>query len=226
MTPESELMASIVASQAALLKRSGFRKRRHCFNRLAADGIVHVALFWMAPKEPPCWTEVPGLRERLYGSFRLDFGVYVPAMSRRGSPRSAWINEYNCQLRRTMGQLMFPDASGDLWWSLDGPSAEADASRLLVGHGLPWLDRFPDNEAVLAAFDREGALPLGMGPAGSLDIADLYRSIGQLADEDRILRAYVGRPMWPGHAEYVHAYLLQRGRADLAGMITTRDDAD
>jgi hypothetical protein len=59
----------------------------------------------MAPKEPPAWTAVPGLRERIYGSFRLDFGVYVPEMQRSHTPRSAWINEYDCQLRRTVGQL-------------------------------------------------------------------------------------------------------------------------
>lgn len=226
VTPESELMEGIVAGQAALLKRSGFRKRRHCFNRLASDGIVHVVLFWMAPKEPPAWTEVPGLRERLYGSFRLDFGVYVPAMSRMGSPRSDWINEYDCQLRRTMGQLMAPGAPGDLWWSLDRPSVTVDAGRVLVGHGLPWLDRFPDNEAILSAYECEGPLPLGMGPAGSLDVADLYRSVGQLAHEERVLRDYVGQPLRPGHADYLREHLVRRGHANLAEEVTTREDAE
>jgi hypothetical protein len=225
VTPESELMAGIVADHAALLKLSGFRKRRHSFNRLASDGIVHVVLFWMAPKEPPAWTEVPGLRERLFGSFRLEFGVYAPAMSRMGSPRSSWINEYDCQLRRTMGQLLSPEAPGDIWWSLRSPSAATDAHRVLAEHGLPWLDRFRDNEAICAAFEREGPFPLGMGPAGSLDIADQYRSIGQHSEEKRVLEDYVARPVQAGHVAYLRDYLAQHGHADLSTRITTRDDA-
>ena len=78
-------MRQIVGEHAPSLKAAGF-KRRHCFNRHADDGLVHVVYFWMAPKEPPAWTEVPGLRERLYGSFRLDFGVYVPEMNRTQTP--------------------------------------------------------------------------------------------------------------------------------------------
>jgi hypothetical protein len=57
-------MAAIVADHAPMLKRAGSRKRRHGFNRAADDGLIHVVHFWMAPKEPPAWTEVPGLRER------------------------------------------------------------------------------------------------------------------------------------------------------------------
>jgi hypothetical protein len=60
----------------------------------------------MAPKEPPAWTEMPGLRERLYGKFRLDFGVHIPEIRRMGAPVPGWINEYNCQLRQTIGQLL------------------------------------------------------------------------------------------------------------------------
>jgi hypothetical protein len=72
----------------------------------------------MAPKEPSAWTEVLGLRERRYGNFRLDFGVYVPEVKRGGGPTTGWINEYNCHLRRTIGQLMTGSDRSDLWWSL------------------------------------------------------------------------------------------------------------
>lgn len=82
-------MLRIVTDHAALLKGLGFSKRRHAFNRSVHDGLVHVVQFQMAPKEPPAWTEVPGLRERLYGTFRLNFGVHVPEMTRTQQPRSA-----------------------------------------------------------------------------------------------------------------------------------------
>lgn len=113
-TPEAEAMAKVVARHAPLLRVNGFKKRRHCFNRPVADGLVQVVNLRMAPKEPTVWTEVPGLRERLYGLFRLDFGVYVPEMTRSGAPRTAWINEYNCHLRRTVGDLL-PDQTGSFW---------------------------------------------------------------------------------------------------------------
>ena len=35
-------MASVVSKVAPLLKRAGFRKRRHGFNRATTDGLVQV----------------------------------------------------------------------------------------------------------------------------------------------------------------------------------------
>ncbi len=218
MTPESERMAAIVAQLAPLLKHEGFRKRRHCFNRLVSDGIVHVVYFWMAPKEPPAWTEVPGLRERLYGSFRLDFGVYVPEMTRMQQPRSAWINEYDCHLRRTAGQLS-TETRGDRWWQLD-PHSLDEARRALLDLGLPWLDRFPNRASILDAFHQFGPLALGMSPAGPLDVADLYRLTGRHDEERRTLEQYVSRPVLRSHATYLAEYLSERGHADLAEQIT------
>jgi Domain of unknown function (DUF4304) len=217
-------MAEIVADHAALLKKAGFRKRRHCFNRSAHDGLVHVVYFWQAPKEPPAWTEVPGLRERLYGSFRLDFGVYIPEMTRSRTPRGSWINDYDCHLRRTIGQLMGQSNSG-LWWRLDSPDISAVAGRALIDYGLPWLNSFPDREAVIATFDEIGPLALGMSPAGPLDMADLLRATGRTADERRILESYVDEPVLPSHARYLATHLRDRGHEDLVPRIATKQPA-
>jgi hypothetical protein len=222
-TPEAERMQAVVAEHAPMLKAAGFRKRRHCFNRPVDDGLVHVVFFWMAPKEPPAWTEVPGLRERLYGSFRLDFGVYVPEMTRNGVPRGSWINDHDCQLRRTIGYLMTGDDRTDLWWRLDDPAAAAVAGEALARYGLPWLHRFPGHQPILDAFDRAGPFPLGLSPAGALDIADLCRAKGLTRRERRILEDYVGEPKFKGHAEYLAGYLTSQGHADLAAIITTQE---
>jgi hypothetical protein len=212
-------MAQIVAANASLLKEAGFRKRRHSFNRATADGLVHVVYFWMAPKEPPAWTEVPGLRTRLYGNFRLDFGVHVPEMRRGGTPKSDWINEYNCHLRRTIGQLMASDSRSDLWWSLHDERATQYARAAIHDHGLPWLDQFPSKEAVLARFEAVGPFSLGMSPAGGLDIAEMLSGLGRPADARRILEGYVERAVLPPHARYLATYLREIGHGDLVPRI-------
>ena len=222
MTPEAERMAFIVREHVPLLKQAGFKKRRHCFNRLTADGLVHVVVFWMAPKEPPAWTEVPGLRERRYGSFRLNFGVYVPEMARNYTPRSDWINDFDCQLRQTIGRLM-TGKDQDFWWRLDEPYASLLARDALEGYGLPWLDHFPDRDAVLAAFEGAGSLAIGLTPAGALDVADLYRAVGRGADERRTVEGYVAHPVLGTHAVYLAKYLQQHGHADLVSLIRTRE---
>jgi hypothetical protein len=214
-------MEWVVAANARLLKEAGFRKRRHSFNRTTADGLVHGVFFWMAPKEPPAWTEVPGLRERLYGNFRLDFGVHVPEMHRMGVPRSDWINTYNCHLRRTIGQLMSGDDRSDLWWSLNDEQADAVARSALQERGLPWLDQFPDHEAVLERFEDLGPLGIGMGPAGGLDIAEMLTARARPADARRVLEAYVERPMLRAHAGYLAQYLPTIGHPDLIPRLKT-----
>ena len=220
-TPEAEAMAKIVAEHAPLLRSEGFKKRRHCFNRPVGDGLVHVVKFWMAPKEPSAWTEMPGLRERLYGSFRLDFGVYVPEMTRMSSPRTGWINDYNCHLRRTIGHLL-PGPHDDFWWALDNPDASVQAGEALTLFGLPWLGQFPDRQAVLDAFEASGPFPLGLSPSGGLDIADVYRAIGRRADERRTLEEYVAEPMLRSHVSHLSGYLIAQGHDDLVPRIKTK----
>jgi hypothetical protein len=222
-TAEAARMQEIVADNALALKAAGFKKRRHCFNREADDGLVHVVYFWQAPKEPPAWTEVPGLRERLYGKFRLDFGVHVPEMDRFHKPRGPWINDYDCNLRRTAGQLIQGDGTSDLWWSLDDAQASTLATVCLQDHGLPWLDSYPNAAAILDAFDRHGPFPLGMSPAGGLDIADLCRARGETLRERRVLEAYAARPILASHRPTLVAYLERHGHEDLIARITTRE---
>ena len=220
LTSEAEAMKAIVAANAAALKEAGFRKRRHCFNRPTADGLVHVVFFWQAPKEPPAWTEVPGLRERLYGSYRIDIGVWAPEMTRMGTPRSSWINDYDCQLRMAPYEMLTGDDAGDLWWPLNEPDAATKAGDYLREHALPWLDRFTDKPALLDRFETEGLRSLGMNDSGALEIAELYQTTGHPGDARRILEEYVSRPIGhAGHADYLREYLPSIGQADLADRV-------
>jgi hypothetical protein len=220
-TEESQAMTEIVAAHAPALKEAGFRKRRHGFNRAAEDGLIHMVHFWMAPKEPPAWNEVPGLRERRYGSFRIDFGVHVPQMQRLGTPRGQWINTADCQLHETVGRLLTGEWN-DFWWRLDDPDATRAAGAALDEVGLPWLDQFPDAAAVLDAFDQQGAIGIGLNPAGALEIADLCRARQDTSRERRVLEAYVGEPVLQSHVEVLQWYLERHGHDDLVARITTR----
>jgi hypothetical protein len=217
-TPELERMTEVVRTNAPVLKQIGFRKRRHCFNRSTDDGLVHVVCFLMAPKEPPAWTEIPGLRERRYGSFRLDFGVYVPEMTRNGPLRGRWVNEYNCHFRITIGELDGA-SGGDRWWPLDDPAAGAVAAEALANHGLPWLRQYETHQAVIDALEANGPKPPGTWPAGQLDLADLYRTTGMKGDERRILEQYVNQPIAGGHENYLADYLERTGHHDLVARV-------
>ena len=222
-TAEAIRMAAIVKANAPLLREAGYKKRRHCFNRVTPAGLVHVVYFWQHPKEPPAWTEVPGLRERLYGTFRLDFGVFVPEMTRSQPSRSDWINEYNCDLRTTIGKLVRGDDQGDWWWPLADTDAEDVATSALVEHGLPWLDRFPDHAAVLDGFRTGGPFGIGMSPAGALDIAQMLTGLDRPVEARAVLEGYVQQPVHRNHAEYLMKYLLDIGHADLISAITIRE---
>lgn len=98
MTIAADAMAHVVSRMAPELAVADFRKRRHSFNRVTGDDLVHVVSFQMGPKLPPGATEVPPYRLDLYGKFTINIGVYVPHLALRlgRAPRDAWVNEYNC----------------------------------------------------------------------------------------------------------------------------------
>lgn len=223
MTREAERMAEIVTLAAPMLKEAGFRKARHTFNRRTDDGLVHVVHFWMAPKEPPAWTEVPGLRPRLYGTFRIDVGVHVPEMTRTNSPRSSWINDYDCQLRRTMSQLQTGDDNDATWWPLFDPAAIDKVTAGLTEWGMPWLAQFPDHAAIIERFLAVGSLGIGLTPAGALDVADMLAALGRGDEALAVLRVYVSTPVLRTHAGYLAQHLEEIGHGDLAPLIRVRD---
>lgn len=223
-TQYAEAMKNAVATSSPDLKAAGFHKRRHSFNRVNPNGLVHVVHFWMAPKEPPAWTEVPGLRERLYGSFRVDLGVRVSEITRGKQAKhpGAWVNEYDCDLRVGLTQVMTGEF-GSAWWSLDDPSSATFARTGLLESGLPWLDQFEDQGAVVAAFERaKEPWEVGMTPAAGLDIAQIHAAQGRTADERRTLERYVATPVHAAHAEYLRDYLPTVGHPDLVAIVTVR----
>jgi hypothetical protein len=211
----AEAMAQIVRTLAPLFKKAGFRKRRHSFNRLVEDGVVHVVDLQMGPYEPPGTVEIPGLRENLYGLFCVNLGVYVAEMGDEGGRGGSWINEYGCDLRKRLGELI-PPGDQDVWWSLaDPPASTHDVEAALTEHGLPWLDGLSSRRNILDRYYLFGASALGMPPRARIDIARVHLALGDEEAADRELRLHWNDSLEPGHREYFAGVLKQLGREHL-----------
>ena len=109
--PESAaaVMASVVSALAPALKVTGFKKRRHTFNRIAEPGLVHVVNFQMG-QFPIGAYEIPGLRPNLYGRFTVNLGVFVREVyeATQRTTASAFVQEYACEFRVRLGRLLSP----------------------------------------------------------------------------------------------------------------------
>ncbi|GEM_PF-1284397 len=220
VTENGEIAKSIGAALAVPLKAAGFRKRANSFNRAVRDGMVHVVSLQLGHYERFGETVVPG--SDLWGRFTVNLGVYVPEMSRMGSPRGSWVNEYNCQLRWRLGKVM-PDGL-DQWWDLRDRLSLEEVVSAVVDYGLPRLASFPDADSVIAAYATEGHRAFGSiaNRSVALDVADLHIARGDQASAEGLLRWYVDQlvsdhdPHMP-HQGYVREYLAERGMGHLGG---------
>jgi hypothetical protein len=212
----AEAMAAIVGQIAPVLERAGFRKRRHSFNRDGQDGIVHVISFQMGPFEPPGTVEVPPIRLNLYGQFTVNLGIYVPAMGHEEhKQRPQWINDYDCHLRKRLGELI-PPGTTDIWWHLtERQRAAADVETELMSRGLPWLDGLASSQSVLDRYYLFGRKALGLAPRGRIDIARLHLAMGDEEAADRELALHWNDDLRPGHRDYFKRILEDLGRDHL-----------
>src|SRR3954452_24009993 len=159
MAAAADAMKEVVATVVPLVKRAGFKKRRHTFNRTPERGLVHVINFQMGPFTPPgpgseahaTGSEALGIIDSdLYGTFTINLGVYAAAMVIDESVQpGTWVNHYNCQLRRRIGQLL---TNEDVWWSLDAPDEVGGVvETALTVAALPWLDQFMTTSSIVDA---------------------------------------------------------------------------
>jgi hypothetical protein len=108
----------------------------------------------------------------------------------------------------------------DIWWSLAHPDAAHAAGAALEEFGFPWVDLYPTVEAIIEAFESPSDLEERMSPAGPLDIADLYTSVGRVRDARSVLEDYVSSPVSEAHSGYLAEYLAERGHSDLVSQIS------
>lgn len=199
-TDAASRMREIVGALAPILKDAGFRKRRHTFNRQSSDTVTHVVNVQMGPHDPPGTVEIPEHRPNLYGLFTVNLGVFSTTLHLMDYEVKRWINEYQCQLRVRLGELV-TDYQHDLWWRLDvrATNVEDDVSRALVEHGLPWLDQLPTDETILRRYRELGRVKLGMAPRAPLDIAALQVALGDKEGAVQTGRLYLAEDLNPRH---------------------------
>lgn len=216
LTPTAEAMTQIVAVAAPQLKSAGFKKRRHTFNRRVEDGLVHLVNFQMGPYDPSGRPDVlAGIRVNTHGLFTINLGVFVPEMDRQGPPRSSWINDYDCQLRKRIGELM-PEQN-DVWWPLDFEPSQEQTIDAMRETGLTWLGQFTNRQVILDKFQAGDGEELGMTPAAALDVADLLLATGNIHTAEQTVRNYLARDdvRWPHRAYVENEYLEQRNLGHL-----------
>lgn len=209
-------MKDVVRDVTPLLRRGGFRKRRHTFNRTPEPGLVHVLNFQMGEFNPPGprseghvaaleSLDMPGY---LYGRFTINLGVYVAGMVLEGGEPRTWVNHYNCQLRKRIGELLTGE---DVWWSLESPDEIASVVETTLSlAGLPWLNRFSHTSSIVDAFRSEGWAALGMPPVGPLQIACLLKDT-EPEDAEVLIRSYLSQDLYSGHREGVERQLRAAG---------------
>jgi hypothetical protein len=205
-------MKEIVRELHPLLKKRGFRKQRHTFNRECEPGLIQVVNFQMGPYEVGDPVEIPGLRENLYGKFAVNLGVFIEELHDHFShtPRPRFVAEYYCEIRRRLGEMM--PGPGEYWWSLDhAPAVVADDVRqALVEYGLPFLDDLISRDLVLRAWYRTGN-SVGFSPRGDLAIALLHWERGERDVAASVVRRYLGADLSPGHRDYVEKLVAALG---------------
>jgi hypothetical protein len=228
-------MKAVVAYVAPLMKEHRFKKRRHSFNRPTDDGLVHVLDFQMGAYEP-----IPpelGLAEKEgyietrtrifgsfsnYGTFTVNLGVYVPelealmfALAGNPPPPTTFIPEHRCHVRQRLGHLVSDD---DMWWRLDLPVAELGLlmTELIRSHGIPFLDRFPERDAIFAQWEEDAALVPSLHPA-RLQLAVIAFHRGDETRARELLQAHYDETVLharhPGHQKYVERVAAYLGLA-------------
>src|SRR5438552_13067651 len=214
-----QAMETVIATTAPVMKKRGFRKRQHAFNRSRESGVVAVLNFQMGSSEPPGTYEIPGFKNNLYGKFTVNLGIAFEEMwkidlSSASKPFPPFVNEYECHLRLRLGALA--TNKEDAWWSLKGDVGRVahEVAGLIEGFAIPWLERFDTRRAVLTAWERHEAISREGRLA--LVIAMIYQHDGQPENAQRTFIEYYRSPHNPHHLEWLRQLAPQLGIASLA----------
>ncbi len=200
MTDNSRSADETADSVAAEMKALGFRKRGRLFNRTTDGGVVHVAQLNLQPA-----------LSRNEGSASFMFGVAVPRMVPDRN-FGAFVPEYLSQLRLTQTRSEGTKFPGDyLAGKMRRPGL---LRRELFEIGLPWLDSFPDERSVLAAWEKGGFGFTDSYGCDRFELLTLYVARGDRDGAEHLAAAIASHPLHRQDHERVVGALVAVGAAD------------
>jgi hypothetical protein len=218
-TQHANKMATAVKAVAPMLRKLGFKKQRHVFNRETEPDLVQVIAFQMGQHQPPGAYEIPGLRENLYGSFTVNLGVFLEEV-RTASPfvlaRPKFVNDSHCHVRLRIGWLLPEQA--DTWWRLDVP--DDDLAKVVQGlideYALPFFEKVKTRDELLAAWYDGDPAVRDENTTRPLTIAAIHAARGETAAAERMIAVELADSDDPGVRERLHEV------ADRMGLRTRR----
>lgn len=197
-----------------ILRPLGFTKKGRIFNRATEEGVVQVVALQNGPFE--IGTGTYG-QPSFYGKFTVNLGVYVKEAWDRmhgAFPERKTVHDADCAVRTRLSWL---DSGNDYWWSLDD-SADAlidQVGGLLIGVGIPFLDRFGTRDEFVAEFKRtEGDVNV-FGPAGRLDVAMILLARGDRPGAKALLQEQARQTEVRNHRAYVRELSVRLGLGEL-----------
>jgi Domain of unknown function (DUF4304) len=217
-TAYARKMDAAVAAVSSLLRGHGFKKQRHRFNAEPEPGMTQVLTFQMGAHQPPGTTEIPGLRENLYGAFTINLGLHfeevrdLPTRSpaaaflrERGlpvpppRPRPKGLGEGDCHVTVRLGELI---DGRDTWWTLDLPDDELESlvHELIADYALPFFERFNSREALLDAW-HAGDPTARYTPAFTIGVIHARR--GDTAEAEELLAAELRESERPAERQQI-----------------------
>jgi len=132
------------------LKREGFRKRRHSWNRKRGEFVEAITI----EKSKYCGPE--------YDAFTMSAGIFIPWMHEAvWHKQPSFVTEVFCQVRARIGEIVggFERRAPDKWWTPnhrgDYRAVGDEMGQLVLSHVLPFLASFKTMEDVHSFLDGE-----------------------------------------------------------------------
>jgi len=198
----------------AFLKPKGFRVRGRTFNRGLENGLIQVINLQMGRFDPPGTYYIPWFREKLYGRFTVNLGVYVPEVGRCewGTPKSI-IHDASCRIRSRLGSVDTTETGEeqDLWWKVD-PRAVMDVIDRLSRHAFPYFEQHGTREAILDMCANTDGLLEHTATQYRIVAAIICAEKGDIEEARRYLSLLLKES---ANNEYVHSLAEKLGLAPL-----------
>jgi hypothetical protein len=194
-TPSQLALREAQAPVTRALKSLGFKKIGNYYNRTVQDGLVQVVGFQSGQAG-----------STVHGKFTINLGVYVPCIAEieGNAATGRCVTDAHCEIRSRLSEVC--GFGRDKWWQLDESAAESGevVADVLLSHGVPFLERYASNAAIIDCFEREGFLPFHNSKRSMLAVAIIQWSIGAANESRRLFeKACIGPSNNSQFSDYV-----------------------